>query len=363
LSLAASTLTLREGAASSPVGAARARVTARRGLLLTLLDRDGTAGVGEASPLPGFSRETVDDVIAALDGAHRWLAPDALEDPLAALASPRVQSLPGAARFAVETALCDLVGRRRGVALHRVLNAHASGAPVPVNAYVGAALDEGLVTDARAALARGVRTLKVKLSGADDAFDRELAALLALRAALPGPWSLRLDANGAWTVARARERLRALTPLAPEFVEQPVAVGSLHALGRCEVPWAIDESFADARDTDFALREGLRGGCAAAVIKPAIHGLVGGYELGLRASTAGVGAVVTHLFDGPVGLAAACELALALPAPIACGLDLHPGLAAWDPVEIPQRRDAPFVTPAAAPGLGFTVAPYGPPPR
>lgn len=355
--LAASTVSLRGGAASSPVGAARARVSTRRGALLTLTDHLGNKGFGEASPLPGHSPESLDAAVTALDGAHRWLPETSLDAPFEALSAPRVRAMPGSARFALETALLDLVAKRRGVSLHALLSGREDDARVPVNAYVGAALDDALLDDARAALARGITTLKVKLTGSDARFERERVALLALREHLPGDWTLRLDANAAWTLPAAPARLEALSDLAPAFVEQPVAVGSLRALGRCAVAWAIDESLSDPDDTEFALKEGPRAGCVAAVIKPAMHGLVGAYELARRASASGLGVVVTHLFDGPVALAAACELALALRDPLACGLDLHPGLAAWEPVEIPQRREAAFVTASHAPGLGLDLAP------
>ncbi len=350
----ASSLTVYEGDVAGAVGAARARVTSRRGALLTLTDRDGRAGQGEASPLPGYSRETLDEACDALDGVLARLDEGALDDPLGALDAPWVRALPGSARFALETALLDLAGRRRGVALHALLGGGEVRGRVAVSAYAGAALDASLVDDARAALGRGITTVKVKLTGAGDLFEREVASLVALRRALPGAWRLRLDLNGAWSVAEATPaRFAALAAARPHFVEQPVAAGRLRELGWCRVPWALDESLSDEGDTGYAMARGPSGGCVAAVVKPAVHGLVGALAHARRAHDAGLGVVVTHLFDGPVALAAACELALALPAPWACGLDRHPGLAAWPPVDLPQRCDPRFVTPSGRAGLGL----------
>lgn len=350
----ASQLAVYEGDAATPVGAARARVSARRGALLTLTDDRGAWGQGEASPLPGYSREAFDDVRASLADVHLRLADDALDAPLQALAAPWVRALPGSARFAVETALCDLVARRRGVPLHVLLAGRSASVFVPVNAYVGAALDAGLLDATTDALVRGVTTVKVKLTGADDDFAREVEALVALRRALPGAWRLRLDLNGAWSLAAATpERFAALARCNPEFVEQPVTVGQLRSLGWRPIPWAIDESLENARDLAFALKRRQAGGCCAAVIKPAVHGLLGALDLGRRAHAVGLGVVVTHLFDGPVALAAACELALSLPAPWACGLDRHGGLAAWPALAVAQREDPRFITPARGPGLGL----------
>lgn len=353
MTLVTATVTVNEGASERPMGAVRARVSTRRGALLMLVDGDGRRGLGEASPLPGYSRETLDEVLASLTDVAHHLDAEALADPLRALAAPWVCALPGSARFAVETALCDLVARRRGVRLHTLLTGRR-GAPVPVNAYVGGALDAGLVDASREALARGITTLKVKLSGADAVFEREVEALDALRRALPGAWRLRLDLNGGWTVAEATpERFVALSQCRPAFIEQPVAPGALRALGWRPVPWAIDESLHDEEDLAFALSKREAGGCVAAVVKPAVHGLLGALSLARRAHAAGLGVVVTHLFDGPVALAAACELALSLPAPWASGLDLHAGLDAWPEVTVAQRSDPRFVTVAEGHGLGL----------
>ena len=58
-------------------------------------------------------------------------------------------------------------------------------------------------------------------------------------------------------------------------------------------------------------------------------------ELGRRARALNLGVVVSHSFDGPVALAAAAALALALPAGIAQGLAPHAGLSAWPPIPLP----------------------------
>lgn len=60
--------------------------------------------------------------------------------------------------------------------------------------------------------------------------------------------------------------------------------------------------------------------------------------------------MVTHFFDGPVGMAAACELALSLAQPpLACGLAPHDERAPL-PLQLASRTRCVAV---AAPGLGF----------
>ena len=351
-------LTLHGGATGAPVGAARGRVSERAGVLVTLRDGHGRVGQGEASPLPGYSRETLDEVVEALRGALPRVEEDVVEAPLVGLGAPWLREIPGPARFALETAVLDLAGKRRGVSAHAILRGATARAGVAVSAYAGAALDAGLGENARDALRRGITTLKVKLLGAAPTFDDEVAALVELRRAFPNAWTLRLDLNGAWSVAEATaERFWALASVRPAFVEQPVPVGQLCVMGPCPVPWAIDESLVDEADTEYVMTRRAQGGCAAVIVKPAVHGLLGAWKLCERAHREGLGVVVTHLFDGPMALAAACELALALRAPWACGLDVHPGLASWPSVEVPQRADPRLITPSGRPGLGVEPLP------
>ncbi|MFH1680933.1 MAG: enolase C-terminal domain-like protein, partial [Candidatus Eisenbacteria bacterium] len=82
--------------------------------------------------------------------------------------------------------------------------------------------------------------------------------------------------------------------------------------------------------------------CRVFVLKPMV---LGGFLPTLRIARIGkarnMGLVVSHLFDGPIALAAAAELALALPSePLACGLDRHAGLTAWPEIAIPQVRES-----------------------
>jgi L-alanine-DL-glutamate epimerase-like enolase superfamily enzyme len=336
-------LRVHRGSTDRPVGAARASTWQRDGVLLTLTDDAGTSGQGEGAPLAGFSVESLDDVVTALEALRGLFVGKVLRDPRRYLLSERVRALPGAARFALETAVFDLAARRAGVPLRRLLSPVARDV-VAASAYVGAALHAGTTDAALEAVRQGFGAVKVKLTGLPGLYDRELVALRALREALPREVLLRLDVNGAWSAAEAPAALARLRGLRVELVEQPTAVGSLHVLGRCAVPWAIDESLADTG-----------GGCVAAVIKPAVHGLLGGAAIAARARVAGKGVAVTHFFDGPIGTAAACELALAVgddrfPA----GLAPHGGLAAWPPTELAQLATPGLVRGTERPGHGVT---------
>lgn len=345
------------GVLPQAVGGQRKRTDDRRGLWYLLQDEQGRLGIGEASPLPGFSPDTLADCASALQALGDTLQPvdfDAEGWPR----FPSLHALP-AARCAIETAYGDLWAQRLGPAgrLSTVLSGGAAPprSRIPLNALCSS------LAEAEAAVAAGAATLKLKLGGAD--FEGELQHLSELRRALPAEVALRIDINGAWTPEQARERLPRLAALRLQFVEQPVAAGrgELRRLGAAEVPIAADESLQDAEERQALLTAPF---CVAWVLKPMLLGLRGAWELALQAQAHGRGVVITHAFDGPVAHAAACELAFSLPlAPWACGLAPHAGLPAWPQVTLPHLAhghvepsvavDGYVLRIPAGPGLGF----------
>lgn len=307
-------------------GAAIARangvLVGRRGVRVTLTAADGLTGEGEASPLPGYSPETLASVRAELTRG-----------------SPRS----GAARFAIESALVDLVGKRIGASAAKVLGGALTQREVGCAAVI--VEDDPAAVDA--ALAAGARALKLKLRG--PARD-EGRRLIATRARVGASIELRADANGAYDVEEARALLALAGEAGVSFVEEPTRGEALFELGGAGAPVAIDESLALPGMLDAALTSAA---ISVLVLKPALLGLFAARGAALRAHGAGKSVVVTHLFDGPVALAGAAAVALSLPfPPLACGLAPHDGLRAYAP-----RRIA-GVTPlavrdAGAPGLGL----------
>jgi len=284
----------------------------------------GAIGLGEATPLAGRSIDTVEEcarAVAALRGVLPiMLSPSSALAFAADLASAVAADAP-AARFAIETALCDLVARTAGWPLARVL-APAPAPSVPINALCATP------AEAIAAIARGITTIKIKTADAK-----------LMRSVIGRGAHLRIDPNQAWPRDEVDARLAALAELGIEYVEEPARDFAKHVRAPMIVPLALDESLAD-RDRDAWLDDALASGAfAAVVIKPAlVGGLAASIAIAERARMHGVDAVVTHSFDGAIATAAACELARAVHGSKAHGLD---------------RPDLPA---GAVPQLGANVA-------
>jgi O-succinylbenzoate synthase len=168
----------------------------------------------------------------------------------------------------------------------------------------------------------GCRTAKVKVAEPGQTLADDVARVSAVRAALDegGPGGrLRVDANGAWSVAAAATALRELATFGLEYAEQPCRTLAEQAELRrlVEVPLAADEGVRKAVDPTRVA--GLREAADLVVLKVAP---LGGVRAALRVAQAcGLPAVVSSALDTSVGLAAGVALAAALPAlPYACGL-------------------------------------------
>jgi O-succinylbenzoate synthase len=195
-------------------------------------------------------------------------------------------------------------------------------------------------------VARGYSTLKFKL-GRPGAFDAELGLIREVRRRVGPEVRLRLDANRAFPQSELAERLAALADVKPEFLEEP----SDSLPDASPIPLALDESLSalDSLDPRLAAR-----GVVAVVLKPGVlGGLLRARELARKAASIGLVPVVSHAFEGPLGHAAACELALALgPSRYAAGLAPHAALPAWG-IALPRACSGAGLRCHDAPGLGL----------
>jgi L-alanine-DL-glutamate epimerase-like enolase superfamily enzyme len=335
---------------------------ARQAVAIRLHDGRGSVGLGEAVPLPGYSRDDADTVQQVLAVLAAKVADGGLCVPPAANAVAQVDATlaphaalldvtPGA-RFALECALVDLLSRRAGVSAASWLADGRSLQPVPVSVLLPDDVRDAAAA-ATAAVARGHSVLKLKIALARRTAEEEDALLAAVRAAADAARPdggrrarLRLDANGALDTQRAPARLATLAQYGIELVEEPVAGTALLALPALALPWAADESLADPALVAALLALPPQRRPAALALKPAQLGMVRCLALAQVAAKLGLGVIVTHSMDGDLGYAAACALAAALPRPPwPCGLAPHPGLRA-------AALSQPYLPAPTAHGLG-----------
>ncbi len=171
----------------------------------------------------------------------------------------------------------------------------------------------------------GVSTVKVKVAEVGQTIADDVARVRAVRAAWPDV-AIRVDANGAWSVAAATEALTQLAEVGLDYAEQPCATvpelvqlrGEIRRRG-LDVRLAADESIRKADDPLIVARSGA---IDVAVVKVApLGGVRATLAVAEQLSALGVEVVVSSALDTSVGLAAGVAAAAALPDdPPACGL-------------------------------------------
>ena len=240
-------------------------------------------------------------------------------------------------------------------------------APVRSRVAVNATIPAVGPDDAHArAAASGCRTAKIKVAEPGQSFADDLARVEAVRDALGPEGRVRVDANGAWTVDEAYERLLRLDRFGLEYAEQPCrSVEELRELrlrlarAGSDVRIAADESIRRSGDPQrVAERE------AADVVVLKVQPL-GGVRACLElADELGLPVVVSSALETSVGIRAGLALAAALPdLPFDCGLNTVGLLAAdvavsplvaragfLDVGEVVVRPDHEWVDAAAEPG-------------
>jgi L-alanine-DL-glutamate epimerase-like enolase superfamily enzyme len=325
-----------------PYVTARGSLDRREMVLLRLRTGDGLAGLGEAVPLSlrgGASLARVAEELALL-GELAELDEARLTGGIANLSAP--------ARCAALTALMDLRGRRAVAEGHTSTGA---AEPVRCNATLVAGEPAAVAEDALGWAAEGFSSFKLKLGAGDDA-----AQVRAVREVVGPTARIRVDANASWDVARARRTLNELEELDVELAEQPVA--TLEELAEVaaatSIPLAGDESVESRADAERAVSLGA---CALAGVKLS---KVGGPQEAIEIADL-LPSYLSSALDGPVGIAAAAEVAATLreSAPEG-GLDLAHGLATQRlfsstvaSVEC-ELRDG-MLYPPAGPGLGVEI--------
>jgi O-succinylbenzoate synthase len=203
---------------------------------------------------------------------------------------------------------------------------------VPINATVPAVP----ATRVSEVLARfpGARTAKVKVAEPGQTLADDVDRVNATRELIP---TVRVDANGGWSVEEAAQAAAALTADGPlEYLEQPCAtVDELAALRRrLDVPIAADESIRKADDPLAVVRAQA---ADIAVLKVApLGGISSLLEI---AAQIDIPVVVSSALDSAVGIAAGLNAAAALPQlRHACGLGTG-GLFLEDVADVAEPVD------------------------
>ena len=327
---------------SEPVALKGATLRRREGILLKLTGEGDTVGWGETSPLPGFSRESLEEAAEQLRGLASSImgreTTDDWVDPAGDFSRELdAMGLAPSVRFGLELALWSMCAASSGGSLPGLITPRPR-VTVPVNALIPGSPDRA-IEEARRARTAGYEAVKLKVGVRGIEEDVELVH--ALYEELGDSSSLRLDANRAWSLEEAERFAHGTSDLRFEYVEEPLKDPErLPEFARaCGVPVALDESLVGMQPEELE----DHGYARAVVLKPT---LLGGISRTLRfagrASRLGMQPVMSSAYESGIGTAALVALAAGVgDREVPAGLDTYRWLAAdvlRPPLDLPAPR-------------------------
>jgi o-succinylbenzoate synthase len=258
--------------------------------LIVAVRDGGQLGLGEITPLPGYSEETIDSARAALnrvgDAARGGL-------PL----SEQVRSLASSDPMVASALACAAETLEEGI---EAAFQTAVPDPLPLAALCGGDRPAAAEAGARALQERGYTHLKLKAGGG--AIEDDIARLRAIAGALEAGATISVDANQRLAEAEARALCAVAADLPVQLVEQPFPPDAWDAFARLAaevpVPLMLDESIWTSGDVDRAAEVGAKW----VKLKLCKHpGMVANRRLIERARALGLKVVYGNGVQGAVG--------------------------------------------------------------
>lgn len=279
-------------------GYANAYVTKKvqKSAVVRVVAADGSVGLGNIDPSPGYSLETVDQSLRALRDTlvHVVRGLDAANPHRVIAAMDR--ALPGFldAKAAIEMACVDMTARRLGIAVHRYLGGALTDR-VSFNAWIGILPPDQAAAEARKWFDAGFRSAKIKV-GSDVSADSD--RVQAVREAVGPSMKLRADANAGYRPEQAVALARMIERFDMQLLEQPVAANDLAGMAQVRraigIPLMADESITDHPSLIAVIRADCADIVKLKVMKQG--GLLECRRMVETATAAGIRVVIGHGF-------------------------------------------------------------------
>jgi L-Ala-D/L-Glu epimerase len=268
----------------------------------------GLVGMGECSAFPMLVGETQATCFeVAKDFARLLKGRDPLDIPARMGELHACLAFNTTIKSAFDMALHDLAAKAAGLPLYRFLG--GARREIETDLTLGIDAPEKMAQKALAFVARGVKTLKVKLGRRGE---EDVERIRRIRAAVGEGIALRIDANQGWDFATAARTLGELAPFRIEFCEQPIHHDFDHLLPALRkdspIPIMGDESVFNRYD---AIRLIEAGALDAINIKLAKSGgILEAREIVAAAARYGIPCMLGGMLESRLALTAKVHLAL-----------------------------------------------------
>jgi L-Ala-D/L-Glu epimerase len=281
-------------------------------VLLRLTADDGTEGVAEITVKPTWCGVTARSLVAAIEDIFIPLVKKLdLGDPSKLRAALDIVPENQAAKMLIDNACWDLHAAREGRPLWQNWNGKSrvelSWAVTRQEPSI-MALEAAQMVDAY-----GFRTLKVK---GGQGFEKDLAGIRDIRAAVGDRIRFYVDANGAYAFAEALDYAHALADAGVVLLEDPCPLAPDASFRKLRqespLPILVDFGCGSLRDAHLFIEQGAQ----ALSVKPGRFGLSHGRAMLDFACKNGCAPVVGLMGESALGTLAGLQLAAAIADPI-----------------------------------------------
>lgn len=257
---------------ASPIYVKGNQLMNRSGLFISLFLSDGSYGIGEISPLPGFSQDTLEMCKSSISDLIGFLLSKELELSLGGCISllsdlHTLESIPVSVEHGVGMALMQLISYKRQISISTLLNPNAKSDISFHGLLVGSLSD--ILSQYETLTQYGFNRFKLKVGqlSTTDEIDR-LNGFLSKKQSDHIVW---LDANRQWTLQVASDICTSIDSNQILYVEEPVELESELDLffDRTGIRYGLDETIILNPDLNMSVLRGLN----VFILKPMCLGL------------------------------------------------------------------------------------------
>ena len=279
-----------------PAGTSRGVLKTKETFFLKVEDEEvpGVYGLGECAVFRGLSADDTPEYEQKLKELCENVSAG---QPTDLTRFPSMQ-------FGFETALYDFANGGRRIVFPSEFT--EGKAEVPINGLIWMGSQDEMISRIDDKLKSGFTTIKIKVGAID--FDSELDLIKHIRKVFPPEAvTIRLDANGGFSLNDAMDKLERLSIYGIHSIEQPIKAGQWDEMGKLcansPIPIALDEELIGLFKTSERIDMLNAVKPAFLILKPS---LIGGFTESLEwmrlAAERGVGGWVTSALESNIGL-------------------------------------------------------------
>ena len=270
----------------NPLKISNQSITHKDVIIIKAEDDMGDFHYGEVAPLPGFSKENIEDceqLLKELLSESQQIEIDALKNRLVGF-----NNYPSLL-FALEQLVLSC----------EINKSDLTEREVKTNRLIGLDSKEIVILKVREFVDAGFEILKLKIGRPD--FMDDLEIIKSLQKEFGYKIRLRLDNNGIWNISEAVRNIKLLTEFNIEYIEQPVNnIEDLQVLAeKSPIPIAADESIRNFDDVVKLINNEM---IKYLVLKPTIRlGIFNTLKTIKLANEAGVNIIISSAFETAIG--------------------------------------------------------------